>query len=153
MNYLMSDMLAIAGEKYLQMLELLRLTQEQTILLADDDVEEFGRCTACKESIIARVNALDARYKELNAQFLLENNVNSLDAFAGDASVQEVMDFSLKTRNIVKEMIGIDRTNAEKGKQLLEKLRGTLEQVNRAPRVSRAYQIDLSGAIFINRQG
>ena len=153
MNCLVSDMLAIADEKYLQMVELLKLTEEQTTCLAEEDVEKLERYVGCRQSIIDRINSLDARYGELKAQLMKGNNADGLEALKGEIDVQKIIDLNVKTKSIIRKTIEIDKKNAEMGKQLLEKLGEALAQANKAPAAHRAYHSNLSGAIFINRQG
>ena len=153
MNCLMTDMLALANEKYLQMMELLQLTKEQTAALAAEDVDQLGRNVESKQNIIDRVNFLDAKYQELKAQQLSEENASRIENLKDDSFVRQITDLDVKINRVGKEMMVIDQKNLERGKLLLEKIGATLLHVRKAPGVSQAYRSGMSAAIFINRQG
>lgn len=151
MNHLIGDMLEIADEKRLQTMELLRLTKEQTMLLAEEDVEKLERYLTYKQNIICRVDSLDARYRELIQRVLSENNVCSLEDIREDSRIRRILEINIKTKNIMEEMLETDKKNSEMGKRLLEKLGNPLNHTGMTPLASRAYHSNLPPAFFIDR--
>ncbi len=151
MNHLIGDMLEIADEKRLHTMELLRLTKEQTMLLAEEDVEKLECYLTYKQNIICRVDSLDARYRELIQRVLSENNVYCLEDIREDSRIRRILEINIKTKNIMEEMLETDKKNSEMGKRLLEKLGNALNHADMAPMASRAYHSDLPLAFFIDR--
>jgi hypothetical protein len=153
MNYLIRDMLAIAEEKYLQVLELLQLTKEQTEFLEKEDVEGFGRHIECKQTIIHRIDLLDASFKGLRTQLQTEYNVQRLEDLGENDTVKKMLETELKTKKALKTALDIDHINTDMAKRLAEKLGDKLKHAGKAPIVLKEYQKEMSGAIFVNRQG
>ena len=114
MSYLISEMLTIADEKYMQMTEMVELTKEQTELLVGEKVESFERYIDYKQTIIDRINLLDVKFKELNVQLLSEANVFTLEELKDNISIKKILELHIKTKAVLKVMIEIDNKNTDK---------------------------------------
>lgn len=153
MDYLLNDMLTIADEKLLKMTELLELTKDQTELLEEENVEILERFIGYRQSIMERIDTLDARFKELRMRFLTAADVRNLEEIEANHTVRTILELGAKTKDVLKAMIEIDNHNINMGKQLLEKLGSKLKYAGKASLARKEYQRESSGAIFINRQG
>lgn len=153
MDYLLSDMLALADEKYWQISALLELTIEQAKLLAGQNIRRLENNIDDKQAIIDRFDVLNAKYKELEELLLAEAGVHSLEDLKENSDVEKILELDVQTKQVLKTIVEVDAQNAAIAKQWLESLGRKLASASKAPIAFKEYQKEMSGAIFVNWQG
>ena len=153
MDYLISDMLALANEKYWQISALLELTLEQTDLLTGQNMQSLESNIDDKQAIIDRFDVLNAKFKELEELLLVEAGVHSLEDLKENSKIEKMLELDFQMKQVLKTIVEVDAKNAAMAKQWLEFLGKKLASASRAPVAFKEYQQQMPGAIFVNRQG
>lgn len=141
MDSYIKDLLALLDKKQERLDRILCLTQEQTRVIDEENIEGLENYLGKKQTQIDEIDAIDNDFNRIYNAFKEKRNVNGKD----NKEHPEIDGFSeLKQRiskimDSVKEILKLEESNSSKAKEIMRKYSDNLKNVNQTKKINSAY--------------
>lgn len=151
MNANESDIFGYLKNKYNLVYELLRVTKIVELTGSDDkyeeEAEDYIYLIEKRENIIHEIENINNKLKALNYAALKNSKTNPLSI--------EAEKFETEMKNIITQIIEIDRQNSAKVNFIFANLKNSIKGINMGKNINAAYSgnlIEISGGLFDKKQ-
>ena len=149
-------LLESTGRKHEILLEILRLTREQSAAINEDGIEKLEKLVLEKQGLIEQVDKLDEEFNACFQHLKREVKVESLDEMQvmKIEGLKELQEAVKQIIGLINEISEIEKQNADIARNLLHSFKNELMKINRSKLIKQAYGFNAAQSVsyFIDRK-
>lgn len=133
----------VTDKKYILLQDMVLLTQEQSNTITEEGLYELEKLVSCKQLKIDEIDKLDEEFNVYFQRLKHELKVNSLEEAqtSGIIGVKELQEAVKDVKDLIVEIMNLEKANSEKTKNLLDLLGDEIKKVSVGKAANSAYKI------------